>query len=53
MKILPSLDTGQNTLHSAPLRLYDRKGVWVSTLHAGADLAQCNLLHDIRHALGA
>ena len=53
LQVLPSLDTGQDTLHSAPLRIYDRKGVWVATLHAGADLSEENLLHDIRSALAA
>lgn len=51
--LLPSLDTGRDTLHSAPLRIYDRDGVWVATLHAGADLSEENLIHDIRHALRA
>lgn len=51
LQILPSLDTGRDTLHSAPLRIYDRDGVWVATLHAGVDLTEENLLHDIRTAL--
>jgi cytochrome oxidase Cu insertion factor (SCO1/SenC/PrrC family) len=51
LQVLPSLDTGRDTLHSAPLRIYDRKGVWLATLHAGADLSEENLLHDIRYAL--
>ena len=53
LQLLPSLDTGSDTLHSAPLRIYDRGGVWVATLHAGADLSEANLLHDIRSALAA
>jgi cytochrome oxidase Cu insertion factor (SCO1/SenC/PrrC family) len=53
LQLLPSLDTGRDTLHSAPLRIYDREGVWVATLHAGADLSEENLLHDIRTALAA
>lgn len=53
LQLLPSLDTGRDTLHSAPLRIYDRGGVWVATLHAGADLSEENLLHDIRTALAA
>jgi cytochrome oxidase Cu insertion factor (SCO1/SenC/PrrC family) len=52
-QILSSLESGQDTLHSAPVRIYDRDGVWVATLHAGADLSQDNLLHDIRSALAA
>jgi cytochrome oxidase Cu insertion factor (SCO1/SenC/PrrC family) len=50
-QIAASFDTGVDTLHSAPVRIYDRKGVWVSTLHAGADLTRENLAHDIRLAL--
>ena len=52
-QIAASFDTGVDTLHSAPVRVYDRKGVWVSTLHAGADLTTENLAHDIRLALGS
>jgi cytochrome oxidase Cu insertion factor (SCO1/SenC/PrrC family) len=53
LQLLPSLDTGRDTVHSAPLRIYDRDGIWVATLHAGADLSEENLLHDIRYALAA
>jgi cytochrome oxidase Cu insertion factor (SCO1/SenC/PrrC family) len=53
LQLLPSLDSGRDILHSAPLRIYDRDGVWVATLHAGADLSEDNLLHDIRAALAA
>jgi cytochrome oxidase Cu insertion factor (SCO1/SenC/PrrC family) len=51
LQVLPSLDTGRDSVHSAPLRIYDRDGVWVATLHAGVDLSEANLLHDIRYAL--
>lgn len=50
-KILSSYESGEDTLHSAPVRIYDRDGVWVATLHAGADLTVENLAHDIRVAL--
>lgn len=50
-EILASAETGQHTLHSAPVRIYDRAGVWVATLHAGADLNTANLAHDVRTAL--
>jgi cytochrome oxidase Cu insertion factor (SCO1/SenC/PrrC family) len=53
LQVLPSLDTGRDTVHSAPLRIYDRDGLWVATLHAGIDLSEENLLHDIRSALNA
>jgi cytochrome oxidase Cu insertion factor (SCO1/SenC/PrrC family) len=49
--VLSSLESGQDTLHSAPVRIYDRIGIWVATLHAGADLNEANLAHDIRVAL--
>ena len=50
-QILPSLDTGEDDVHSAPVRIYDRDGVWVSTLHPGADLTPRNLAHDLHTAL--
>jgi len=50
-QIVASLDTGSDTLHSAPVRIYDRDGTWVATLHAGADLTMENLAHDLRVAL--
>jgi hypothetical protein len=33
------------------VRIFDRRGIWVSTLHAGIDLTPANLVHDIRAAL--
>jgi cytochrome oxidase Cu insertion factor (SCO1/SenC/PrrC family) len=52
-QILASLESGEDTVHSAPVRIYDRESVWVATLHAGVDLNQANQLHDIRFALDA
>jgi cytochrome oxidase Cu insertion factor (SCO1/SenC/PrrC family) len=52
-KVLSSLESGEDALHSAPVRIYDRRGFWVATLHAGVDLSEDNLLHDLRQALGA
>ncbi len=49
--VLPSIDTGSHDIHSADVRVFDRNGVWVSTLHAGVDLTPANLAHDIRLAL--
>lgn len=49
--ILSSLESGQDEVHSAPVRVYDGAGVWVSTLHPGVDLTSANLAHDIRLAL--
>jgi cytochrome oxidase Cu insertion factor (SCO1/SenC/PrrC family) len=53
LHVLSSLDSGNDSLHSAPVRLYNGNLVWVSTLHAGVDLTEENLLHDIRVALAA
>jgi protein SCO1 len=52
-QVLPSLDTGRDDVHSAPLRIYSPRLEWVATLHAGADLTQENLLHDVRVVLAA
>ncbi len=49
--ILSSEQSGEDTLHSAPLRIYGRDLVWAATLHAGVDLTPENLVHDIRVAL--
>jgi protein SCO1 len=51
LHVLSSLESGDDALHSAPVRVYDRRLVWASTLHAGVDLTEENLLHDIRLAL--
>ena len=51
--ILPSLETGDDEMHSAPVRVYDRRGTWVATQHAGADLAPARLAHDLRLAANA
>jgi protein SCO1/2 len=49
--VAASADTGVDDLHSAPVRIFDREGVWVATLHAGVDLTPQNLAHDVRVAL--
>jgi cytochrome oxidase Cu insertion factor (SCO1/SenC/PrrC family) len=49
--VLPAIDTGSADVHSADVRIFDRAGIWVSTLHAGVDLTPANLVHDIRVAL--
>ena len=51
--VLPSLETGDDDLHSAPVRVYDRRGTWVATQHAGADLSPARLAHDLRLAARA
>jgi len=50
-QILPSVDTGDDDTHSAPVRIYGRDGRWIVTQHVGADLSPDNLAHDIRLAL--
>jgi hypothetical protein len=42
---------GNANVHSAPVRIYDPRGTWVSTLAAGVDLTPANLAHDVRSAL--
>lgn len=49
--VLPAVDTGDADVHSASVRIFDRDGEWVSTLHVGVDLTPANLAHDIRRAL--
>jgi protein SCO1/2 len=51
--VLASADTGSDNLHSAPVRIYDRSGIWAATLHSGVDLTPQNLVHDVRVALGS
>lgn len=50
-RISASFDTGVDSLHSAPVRIYDRGGTWVASQHAGADLSPENLAHDVRTVL--
>ena len=50
-KILPSVDSGNSNMHSAPVRVYDTEGRWRSTLHPGVDLTPANLAHDLRAAM--
>jgi cytochrome oxidase Cu insertion factor (SCO1/SenC/PrrC family) len=49
--ILAAAETGNADIHSADVRIFDRRGVWVSTQHSGLDLTPSNLAHDIRVAL--
>ena len=51
--VLPAIDTGNDDVHSAGLRVFDPRGIWVSFLHVGVDLTPANLVHDIRLALSA
>jgi cytochrome oxidase Cu insertion factor (SCO1/SenC/PrrC family) len=49
--IVPAVDTCNADVHSADVRIFDRRGVWVTTLHTGVDLTPDNVAHDIRAAL--
>jgi len=49
--VAAALDSGDADTHSAPVRIFDKAGVWVSTLHPGVDLTPENLAHDVRVAL--
>ena len=51
--VLPAVDTGNADIHSADVRVFDRDGIWVSTMHVGVDLTPANLVHDIRTALSS
>ena len=48
--VAASHDTGDSNMHSAPVRVYDGRGRWRSTLHPGVDLTAANLAHDLRVA---
>ena len=50
--IVAAAETGSADIHSADVRIYDRKGEWVSTLHLPPDLTLENVAHDLRRALG-
>ncbi len=51
--VLSAAETGNADIHSADVRIFDRRGIWVATQHAGVDLTPSNLAHDIRIALEA
>ena len=48
--VLSAVQTGSADLHSSDVRIFDRRGTWVSTLHAVVDLTPANLAHDLRQA---
>jgi len=48
--VLPSVESGDDEVHSAPVRIFDTDGEWVSTLHPGVDLTPANLVNDLRAA---
>lgn len=50
--IVSAATTGNSDTHSADVRIYTRRGIWVSTLRPAMDLTTSNVMHDIRTALG-
>ena len=50
--VASALDSGDADVHSAPVRLYDRSGRWVSTFYAGVNLTPAALRHDLLEVLG-
>lgn len=49
--VVPAVDTGSADIHSADVRVFDREGIWRSTLHVPVDLTAANLAHDVRLVL--
>ena len=49
--VLSAVQSGNDDVHSSEVRIFDRRGVWVSSLNAGADLSPAHLAHDLRAAL--
>ena len=49
--VVSALDSGDDDVHSAGVRVYDSEGMWVSSLHWGVDLTPENLAHDLTLAL--
>lgn len=49
--VLPAVETGSASIHSAPVRIYAPSGAWVSELDPTVDLTPANLAHDLRSAL--
>jgi protein SCO1 len=43
--------TANPNIHSADVRVFDRRGVWVSILHVGVDLTPANVVYDVEAAL--
>jgi protein SCO1 len=50
-QILSALESGDADKHSAPVRVFDPRGEWVTTLHPRIDLTPENLAYDLRKAL--
>lgn len=49
--VVAAAQTGDADVHSADVRVFTRRGTWVSTLHQGVDLTPRNLARDAAVAL--
>jgi protein SCO1 len=49
--VLSAVASGDNNIHSADVMIFNRQGLWVSSLNEGLDLTPASLVHDIRVAL--
>lgn len=49
--VVAAAQTGSANSHSADARIFDQRGIWVSTLRPGVDLTPRNLAHDLLTAL--
>lgn len=49
--VVAAPETGSANIHSADARIFDRRGLWVSTLRPGVDLTPSNVAHDLLTAL--
>ncbi len=49
--VLAAAQTGSADFHSSDVRVFNRSGTWVSTMHAGVDLSPANLDHDLVAAM--
>jgi cytochrome oxidase Cu insertion factor (SCO1/SenC/PrrC family) len=49
--VVAAPETGSANIHSADARIFDRHGIWVSTLRPGVDLTPGNVSHDLLTAL--
>jgi len=49
--VVAAAETGSANSHSADARVFDRRGIWVTTLGPGVDLTARNLAHDLLTAL--
>jgi cytochrome oxidase Cu insertion factor (SCO1/SenC/PrrC family) len=49
--VVAAPETGNSNVHSADARIFDRRGIWVSTLRPGVDMTPSNVAHDLLTAL--